>query len=664
MQHHKRVYHILGLLSSVMSASAAREANGFQRARASAPSVGRPPARPDGNPGRLSQPGLWGLARWELPILLAVAPLLLWAGSWSAVALLVLGALWLRRRVTLGRFTVSSGIDAPIGLLFLLSLLGLYVSPDRSRSLPALYRLALGVALFYGLVNGVTNQRTACRVAVFLSLGGMALALIALAATDWRAIRLVPLPIYRHFPRLPLDLGNGELFNPRIVGMALGMLIPLPLASLLFAREGRMRLLSGAVALAMAVTFLLTQSIQGALGLAAGLLLLATWKSRWFLLAIPLGLAAAVGTVRVLDPRQVALALLSVDHPLGVAVLLRLDMWGRALAMLRDLPYTGIGLDTFPLVQTQFYPGLLLGPEPHAHSLYLQVALDLGLPGLACFFWLIGLVAGRVAGAWRRRPQGELDALLAGSSASLVSFLASGLVDTLWTAKPAILFWVLLGMTAPACRLLAQEDSHARTASSARVTRWPPVPGLLLALLVLSLLAFPRLGLTNWALVQAHRGLVEARAGGNLPQATLRSAARGLEGALARTPASPSVWRTLGGVYAWLGEDERALECLAQAVAPDVQDPLGRYAPFEVWRRSLQGEEERESWKDLLWVYGYWMRRFPQRAEGYVQTALVWERYGGDPARAVAVLEQGLEKNARPEGLLLYHLARLRREER
>lgn len=608
---------------------------------------------------RLPRSGGHGLAPWELVILIAVSPLLLWAGPWSAVRLLAIGGVWLWRRATLGRFTISSGIDAPLGLLLLLALAGLGVSPDRSRSLPALYRLVLGVALFYGLVNGVTSQRVARQVVIFLSLGGMTLALVGLVATDWERVRLIPLPIYGHLPRILLDVGDRELFNPRILGMTLGMLLPLPLALLLFLRDRRARFFYGAVTLVIATTLVLTQSLQAALGLVAGLLLLATWWSRWSLLAVPLGLAAVAGVVWALDPRQVALALLSINHPLGIAVVLRLDMWGRALAMLRDRPYTGIGLDTFPLIQTQFYPGLILGPEPHVHSLYLQVALDLGLPGLACFLWLIGLAVVRISGAWRREPQGELGAMLAGSSAGLAVFLASGWVDTVWTAKPVVVFWVLLGMAAAVRRLIAQDGPQAGIPGSGEATHWPVVPGLLLVLLAFSLLAFPGLGATNWGLVQAHRGLVEARAGGNPPQIALRSAARDLEGALKRAPASPSAWRTLGGVYAWLGEYPRAIECLEQAVSLDLQDPLGRYAPFEAWRRTLQGEEEHEAWRDLLWIYGYWMRRFPQRAEGYVQAALVWERYGDDPAQAAAVLEQGLKENARPEGLLLHYLTDL-----
>jgi putative inorganic carbon (HCO3(-)) transporter len=586
-----------------------------------------------------------------LPILIVIAPLFLWAGPWSVVGLGVILALWLARRAATGRLTAPSGMDVPIALLGALALVGLAVSPDPSLSLPALCRLVLGCALFYGLVNGLTGGQAARRTILLLSIGGTALALVALVATDWSGVRFFPLPLYRLLPALPLDIGDRELFNPRIVGMALSMLIPLPLAAALFLQRGWGRLLAVGAALTMTGVWLLTQSIQAALGLVVGLLVLAAWRSRWLLVAPLLLLIVVVGgALCTLDLRQTAATLLSTDNPLGLAVVLRLDMWGRALAMLRDLPYTGIGLDAFPLVQSQFYPGLLLGPEPHAHNLYLQVALDLGLPGLTVLLWLLALAGGRVARAWRGPLRPEWRALLAGASASLAVFLASGLLDTIWTAKPVILFWIFLGIAAATCRVVLTEPPPGARAARRLL------PLLFVLPLVVSLLAFPAAAAANWGLLRAHRELAAARAGDSPSQPTLRAAAQSLEWALARAPASPAVWRTLGETYGWLGDAPRGLACLEQATALDVQDPLGRYAVFEDWRRQLQGTAQPERWRDLLWVYGMWLSRFPQRGEFYVRAALVWERYADDPSQARGMLEQGLANRARPEGLLLYLL--------
>jgi len=605
------------------------------------------------------------LARREMAALLAVTPLLLWPGPWSMVALLIIGALWVCHAVALGRLTRPDHIDIPIGLLALLALVGLYVSPDAEHSLPALYRLALGLALFYGLLRTITDHRAVRRALASLSIGGAALALVALFTTDWTMVRLFPSAIYAHLPRVVLDPGDRALFNPRIVGMALALFLPFPLAALWLRRSNWDHLLHGLSALAIVATLILTQAPQALAGLLAGLPLLVAWRGRRALLTTTLALAVPLGAVLWwLDPQQALLALLSMEHPLGRAVLLRLDIWSRALAMLRDMPFTGIGLDAFPLIQTHFYTGMYLGPEPHAHNLYLQIALDLGLPGLAVFVALLALLARELLRAWRRRPAGELRALLAASSASLTVLLGSGWLDTLWAAKPGVLCWVLLGLTAAACRLSIVPDPQRRLSQHNAADR--RLPGRALRATALAVFATTALlfcttpGAVNRALIQVHRGVIAVRLGSDLPAAALRPATHALERAAARTPVSASVWRTLGTAQAWLGENEAALACFAQAVALDAPDPLRHYAPFELWACNLRGETAPHPSQALLRVYNAWLRRYPQRAEGYVQAALAWERHEAGPAQATAALEEGLALNANPRALLLHSLGHRR----
>jgi len=324
--------------------------------------------------------------------------------------------------------------------------------------------------------------------------------------------------------------------------------------------------------------------------------------------------------------------------------------------MLRDLPYTGVGLDAFPAVQSQFYPGLRLGPEPHAHNLYLQIALDLGLPGLGVFLWLMGVVALQLVHAARRRPQGDLRAVLAAASAALAAFLVSGWVDTIWTAKPALLLWAFLGLVSLACRDRCSAPVARPNARPRRIWRRA---GILLLAVTLGMFILSGAGVTNWVLVQAHRSLYRVRAGEAPGGGHLLPLAWDLEGALARKRGSPTIWRTLGSLYAWAGQPQPALTCLERAVVMDVDGPLQRYAFFEMWGRRMLGRQARELWQDLLWIYESWMHRFPDRAEGYVQVAIVWESVVGDSVRARRALELGLANGARPEGLLMAHLARL-----
>jgi len=136
-------------------------------------------------------------------------------------------------------------------------------------------------------------------------------------------------------------------------------------------------------------------------------------------------------------------------------------------------------------------------------------------------------------------------------------------------------------------------------------------------------------------------------------------AATHLERAVQRQPGNSQACRTLARLYGWLGQYEPAMDALGRAVELDGQDPLGRYGPWVPWLRQLQGESQKDRWEDLLWIYGYWQNRYPDRAESYVQIALVWDRHKGDLVRARQMLESGLEQGAEPRGLLVHYLSQL-----
>lgn len=44
-----------------------------------------------------------------------------------------------------------------------------------------------------------------------------------------------------------------------------------------------------------------------------------------------------------------AAQLLDINNMVGIGIVLRLDIWSRAVAMIREMPFTGVGLNTFSL---------------------------------------------------------------------------------------------------------------------------------------------------------------------------------------------------------------------------------------------------------------------------------------------------------------------------
>jgi len=609
------------------------------------------------------------LAQVELIPLALAAPFLLFPNRWTVLAFGLIALTWLCRVIAFGRFSVPTGMEAPLALLVLMALVGFWISADPAMSRAKLWGIVLQVALFYGVANGLRSVKGVRWMAGLLLAATVGVALLSLVGTDWASVRLIDLPwLYDRLPNLVRGLpGSGvpvasDLFHPREVGATMAMLLPVALALLFFGRGRWLRLLSAGTLVIGGLTLLLSQSPQAILGLALALLLLLAWRSRWFLLAIPLGLLAMAGGVLAYGPSLAALALLSLDHPLGIAVVLRLDIWSRAWAMVRDMPFTGVGLNTFPVIQTHFYPGFLLGPEAHAHSLFLQTAVDLGLPGLCALFWLLVAFAVTARRAYLATVDRELRALVVGLAAGLLAFVGHGLVDTVTLgAKPVAALFVMLGL-APAilaverARAGAQAPRESRYKAATRVAVPLASLGMLLLAVVLAAPATPWL---NLGAIRAHQLLVKARATGAVGSGDLEAALGPLRRAAARDPENVYLADLLGSLYAWQGDYEAALDALERRVMLEPENPMARYAPWMPWLRQLQGQEPSSGWDDLLWVYGHWQTRYPDRAEGYVRSAIVWARYKGEPGRAQQVLEAGLEKGAKPQGLLTYYRSQL-----
>jgi len=214
-----------------------------------------------------------------------------------------------------------------------------------------------------------------------------------------------------------------------------------------------LRLALALVLVLMLAITALTQSRGAYLALAVGMLLFAIIVNRWFVilsLVAGLGLATAIQRIGI---ETLADLLLTTDALGGWAS--RQEVWSRAIYMIQDFPYTGGGLGTFGKVAPVMYPYFLAGPDAdiaHAHNLFLQVAVDLGLPGLAAF---AGLFSGALLAAWKAyraygaRKEVGPQGLALGLLISLIVMGIHGLTDAVtWgPARPAIIPWCIMGLT-------------------------------------------------------------------------------------------------------------------------------------------------------------------------------------------------------------------------
>jgi putative inorganic carbon (HCO3(-)) transporter len=265
--------------------------------------------------------------------------------------------------------------------------------------------------------------------------------------------------IQAHRPAVPLP----EDINGNVAGSALAVLIPLGLGGAVWAwetyRNARASLssaLTSVSALASAVisTFalilslfalLLTASRGAWLGLAAGGLvaLVLAWSDRrrmgasstskrvlpWVLIAAITLASAAVFFGAVTLPGFDRL--LGSVGGIGNSALGRAALWRDGLALAGDYPFTGAGLGSTMMVYSTYALLLHVGFITHSHNLFLQIALEQGLPGLAAFLGLLGLALWTaLRGMGTERSRGPARIWQMAAAASLVVLVVHGTMDT------------------------------------------------------------------------------------------------------------------------------------------------------------------------------------------------------------------------------------------
>jgi len=355
---------------------------------------------------------------------------------WYFIPLGVAAAFWLMRYW-------STGLCAPtapfhwgvVGLVIMLAV-SVAVSIHPERSFAAALQVLIGMALFYALFQWIDREGRLVLAELGLLVGGLGLAAVALAGSS-RVMSILGLPAY-------------AVAHQNVVSGAVVLLAPLPVGALLFHwKELRWWQRTGLVLAFfwMAGAVAVTLSRGAYLGLAAGMavLLILRWPKAGTLAVLASGLALWLWGQDLLQWMAYRL------DTGGGNWAGRVEIWRRAVIMIYDFPLTGIGMGNFPDAIELLYllsatPG---NPMPHAHQLLLQIAVDVGLPGLLAWLaiWL-PLVYISIRTFIRIK---DLRGRIAGLLASQMVLLAHGSLDAVtWGTRPAVILWVVWGVLAAA----------------------------------------------------------------------------------------------------------------------------------------------------------------------------------------------------------------------
>lgn len=413
--------------------------------------------------GRATGRGARRLLALEGGVLLLAAPVLLFPEvrpAATAGALAALAVVWALSLLSARTRLPATPFNLTLLFLALAFIIGIAVTADPATTLEKATGLILGLAVWRFLVVACVSRRHAVWATGGLLLVALGFTLVGILGLQ-ELPKIPALAAVNPFQRIALPIA----IHPNQLAGLICLYLPLVVALLVapagpFAGPPWRAALAALGAFAVFV-LILSQSRGGWLAAAAGLfVLLALWagalppsrarRGLWWLMAA----AAIAGVVAILWIGPAALRDLWLNPPpqtaIGTLTTLnyRKELWPWAITAVGDFPFTGVGLGAFRQVAFRLYPLPMAGGQDiaHAHNIFLQTALDVGVPGLIAY---VALLLGAAAAGWRAARDVDFRAISLGLLAGLAALHVFGLADALALgSKPGVVFWFAIGLLA------------------------------------------------------------------------------------------------------------------------------------------------------------------------------------------------------------------------
>lgn len=365
------------------------------------------------------------LALVVLPLEFELHPVAFFELSPSKTLFLIAAAMWVVSQIVNGRPLIAdSRLTLPLILLVVTVIPGLVVA---EHPIIVFNKLAIWTASFFlfQAVIQADDEKIVRNLLTAFAIGGLGLGLLAISDTSFHS---------------QAATGGGGFVSDRATGgqaspngmAALLITTLLPAIALSFAGPFWRRVGFGAAASIGLVALLLTQSRGGFLAIAAGILILITWR--------PIRRLALVGIVALafvsligLNPLGDFLGETAVGErissiPEATVSNPRIPVYRKTLEVIADHPIFGVGTSDFQAAAVEYGITASGVAVTHPHNGPLTIAAERGLIGLAVFiyfaFALGVLLKDGLAGS-----SGERKAMLTAVLAVFVAITAHLMVD-------------------------------------------------------------------------------------------------------------------------------------------------------------------------------------------------------------------------------------------
>jgi|BarGraNGADG00212_2_1021979.scaffolds.fasta_scaffold06369_4 O-antigen ligase len=413
----------------------------------------------------------WGLLilrdlRWGLVALFAVIGLLPFAAvplnlgftpTFLDIALLAVYLVWVMRIATRREQELTgTRLGAPIVIFVVLAFFafanGLRFGTPTTTTVRNFSELILSILFFFVLVNTLRSQPDLDLVTRLIIIAGTTAAAIAvvfyLIPQTW-TIRILDALARFNYPGgagalryIEDDPANpmraiGTQIDPNVLGGLMILVAGLSAPQLASKNPVLPRALVAGMLGVQLLALYQTYSRGSLVGLAVGLLLVGVLRYRRLLLV---GLAGAALLLLLPQAQAYVAHFMEGVQLQDQATLMRLGEYKDALTLIGRYPWFGVGFTGSP--EADLYVGV--------SNLYLLMAEEMGVVGVAIFVVVLIAFFANLWSAWHRRVGARMEALLLGLAAALTGVIVGGFFDhylfNLVYPHMSLLCWTYLGL--------------------------------------------------------------------------------------------------------------------------------------------------------------------------------------------------------------------------
>jgi O-antigen ligase len=239
--------------------------------------------------------------------------------------------------------------------------------------------------------------------------------------------------------------------NPNVLGEFLILIFPITLGLMTNAKKLNERFLLFSSAVMSCCCLVFTWSRGAWIGCVIATLLFLCVSSKYFFTA---GLLSLPWAAVFLFSKSDSVVLTRLTSFSDSSVSYRVSIWRGVLHMLEDVGLYGIGIGEGAF--TKIYPVYsLAGIEaaPHAHNLYLQIAVELGFFALTIFLVFIFLFAQFSLSFCKTAMNRSNKLLCLGIFSGVLALLVQGMTDYAWyNYRVYLMMWLVCGLASASVR--------------------------------------------------------------------------------------------------------------------------------------------------------------------------------------------------------------------